>query len=204
MKVSFNVSMIIMISCVSQLYAFQIHDTTLSSFRKLSFLMAGVTSVELKPEPQVGVDILPIDTLPNTRVKNLGPKDIKSEDGQVYQFWLKTEAKGSLISELRQQVVKESAKHANFPGFRKGQIPPYAQSKMTTFAVQEGIIKTCEAAVKAYGLKALAGSDGSVEVHEDVNEISKIYKIGDNVPFTATFLAVFDAEKQKKVDVAEE
>jgi hypothetical protein len=73
---------------------------------------------------------------------------------------------------------------------------------MTTFAVQEGIIKTCEAAVKAYGLKALTGSDGSVEVHEDVNEISKIYKIGDNVPFTATFLAVFDAEKQKKVDVA--
>jgi len=159
--------------------------------------MAGVTAVTLKPEPQIGADILPVDSLPNTRVKNLGPKDIKNDQGQVYQFWLTTEAQGSLISELRQQVVKDASKRANFPGFRKGQIPPYAQSKMTTFAIQEGIIKTCESAVKAYGLKALAGSDGSVEVHEDISEISKIYKLGDNVPFTATFQAVFDAEKQR-------
>jgi FKBP-type peptidyl-prolyl cis-trans isomerase (trigger factor) len=117
---------------------------------------------------------------------------------------MKTEANGSLISELRQQVVKDASKHANFPGFRKGQVPPYAQSKMTTFAIQEGIIKSCEMAVKAYGLKALSGNDGSVEVHEDMQEVSKIYKLGDDLPFTATFQAVFDPEKQSKVQLGDE
>jgi len=64
------------------------------------------------------------------------------------------------------------------------------------FSVQEGIIKTCEAAVAAYGLKPLSGEAGAVEVHEDVKDICKGYKVGTSVEFTATFSAIFDPEKQ--------
>jgi hypothetical protein len=79
---------------------------------------------------------------------------------------------------------------------KKGQIPPYAQPKMTLFAIQEAIVKTCEGSVSAYGLR----NPGKVEVKEDVSEIAQGYKTGDSVQFTALFQASFD--KKKKADKA--
>lgn len=77
----------------------------------------------------------------------------------------------------------------------QGQVPPYAQPQITLFAVQESIIKTVEAAVDAYGLLSLKGSDGEVKVHEDVSALAKGYKTGDSIPFTATLNASYDPEK---------
>lgn len=71
----------------------------------------------------------------------MGP--VEGEDG-VHSFWLRAVADGKKIKELRTQTEKEASKKANFPGFRKGQIPPYAQPRMTMFAIQEAVIKTCE------------------------------------------------------------
>jgi hypothetical protein len=68
----------------------------------------------------------------------------------------------------------------------QGQVPPWAQPQITNFAVQETIIKTVEAAVAAYGVTSISGSDGNVEVNEDVTEMCKGYKEGDSLQFTAT------------------
>jgi hypothetical protein len=57
------------------------------------------------------------------------------------------------------------------------------------------LIRTVEGAVKAYGLKALPGSNGEVTINEEVKEISKGYKVGDPIDFTATFSAILDPEK---------
>jgi hypothetical protein len=60
--------------------------------------------------------------------------------------------------------------------------------------------------IEAYGLKTISGSDGEMKVNEDVMAISKGYKIGDSIPFTATIKAVFDPEKklqQQKEESAE-
>lgn len=154
---------------------------------------------ELVAEPEGGEELHSIDTMADSRMKNMGPNDeFKSDDGQVYTFWMTANADGKMIADYRRQVEKDASKNANFPGFRKGQVPPYAQPQLTMFALQEGIIKTCEAAVAAYGLKALPGSDGSVEVHEDVKDISSGYKVGTSVQFTATFAAIFDPEKTQE------
>jgi hypothetical protein len=100
---------------------------------------------ELKPEPTGGDELkrvtLTSSLLPGSRLKNLGPDD---EGDGIYKFWLSAKADGKEITRLRDQTEKEASKKANFPGFRKGQIPPYAQVKMTGFAVQEAIIKSCE------------------------------------------------------------
>jgi hypothetical protein len=74
-------------------------------------------------------------------------------------------------------------------------VPPYAQPQITQFAIQESIIKTVEAMVSAYGLQSLPGSDGQVKVHEDVAEMSKGYKTGTSIPFTATLNAAYDESK---------
>mmetsp|Transcript_21546 Transcript_21546/g.26013 ORF Transcript_21546/g.26013 Transcript_21546/m.26013 type:complete len:182 (+) Transcript_21546:4-549(+) len=153
-------------------------------------------AVELEPEPEGGDEISAVDdTLPGSRAKNMGEvDDVSSEDGTVYKFWLTAEADGAKIKEYRTTILKDAAKKANFPGFRKGQVPPYAQPQITGFAVQEGLVKTVESAVSAYGLKALPGSDGEVTVNEEVKDICQGYKVGDSIPFTAYFNAVFDPE----------
>ena len=74
----------------------------------------------------------------------------------------------------------------------QGQVPPYALPQIRGFAVQEGIIQTVQSAVDAYGLKSNSGKDGEVEVLEDIPEIAKSYKVGDDIQFTATFKAIFD------------
>lgn len=150
-----------------------------------------LSAYEVTAEPEGGEEVQAVTAMPGSRVKNMGKdEELTSDDGNpVYKFWLTAAADGSIIKKLRTDVAKEAAKKANFPGFRKGQVPPYAQPQLTMFAVQEGIIKTCEAAVAAYGLQSLKGSDGSVEVNEDVKEICKGYNVGDDVLFTGAFSA---------------
>jgi hypothetical protein len=60
--------------------------------------------------------------------------------------------------------------------------------------VQEALIKTVQAAVEAYGLKSLPGSDGQINVQEEVKDLAKGWKDGEYLTFTTTFSAVFDPE----------
>ena len=151
---------------------------------------------ELKPEPEGGEELTAIKTLAGSRMKRMSPVDnIKSEDGSpVFEFWLSAKVEGPAVQSLHSEVLKESAKKANFPGFRKGQVPPFAMPQIRGFAVSESIIRTCQSAVEAYGLKSLKGSDGEVNVNEDIPELAKTYKLGDDIFFTATFKASMDEE----------
>eukprot|EP00977_Amphora_coffeiformis_P012012 scaffold2954_cov171-Amphora_coffeaeformis.AAC.14 len=150
--------------------------------------------VELEPEPEGGKELTPTTSMPGCRMKEMDELKLKSKLGTPYQFWMTAEVDPTLVKEIRTQVLKDASKKANFPGFRKGQVPPYAQPQITNFAIQEAIIKTVQAAVDAFGLKALEGSDGEVEVKEDVQEMSKGYKTGESLSFTATVNAAYDPE----------
>jgi hypothetical protein len=152
--------------------------------------------VELEPEPEGGEELAAVSTMPDARMKKMEEvTDVSSEDGSpVYQFWLSAIANGDLIKGYRIETLKEAKKNANFPGFRKGQIAPYAMPQITIFAVQESLLKTIESAVKAFGLKSLEGPEGEVTVNEDVEAMCKGYKEGDSLSFTATFKATFDPE----------
>jgi len=158
---------------------------------------------ELVAEPEGGEEISPVKTMAGSRMKNMGEAEglsgVRSEEdaetqGTINKYWLTAKVEGSLVREIHQTVLKESAKKANFPGFRKGQVPPFAMPQIRGFAVQESIVRTCQSAVDAYGLKSVSGSDGEVEVLEDIPEVAKAYKLGDDFEFTATFNAVVDPE----------
>mmetsp|Transcript_899 Transcript_899/g.1982 ORF Transcript_899/g.1982 Transcript_899/m.1982 type:complete len:216 (-) Transcript_899:83-730(-) len=155
-------------------------------------------AVELTPEPEGGEELTKVSetSLPGSRMKNMGLVEEDNPDGDIYNFWLTAVANGDEIKKLRIQTEKEASKKANFPGFRKGQIPPYAQPKMTMFAIQEAVIKTCEASLEAYGLQSLQGSQGEVKVNEDMQEVCKGYKLGNDIPFTATYKGKFDEAVQ--------
>merc|ERR1712232_54302 len=136
----------------------------------------------------------------------MGGEDTETKsdgDDTVYNFWFTATVDASLIKKIRNSVEKDASKEANFPGFRKGQIPPYAQPQITLFSIQESIIKTCESAVGAFGVKGLSGEEGDVDVKEDVQTLAKGYnykKANVDITFTATFKGTFDASKRKDSD----
>jgi hypothetical protein len=161
-------------------------------------------AVELVAEPEGGEEILSVKTMAGSRMKKMGEaKGLTgfrdAADGTVYKYWLKAKVEGSLVKEIHGNVLRESAKKANFPGFRKGQVPPFAMGQIRGFAVQESIVRTCQSAVDAYGLKSVSGSDGEVEVLEDIPEVSRGFKLGDELEFTAFFNAQVDPEAQPPV-----
>lgn len=155
-----------------------------------------MAQVDLIPEPEGGQELIPNNSMDGTRVKVMGKADgLSSDDGTVYRFWMRTIAQGELIKKFKIDILKESKKKANFPGFRKGQVPPYAMPQIQGFAIQEGIIKTVEQAVKAYGLTSLPGSEGEVNILEDVKEMCKGYKEGMPLEFTATLNCAMDPSR---------
>ena len=165
-------------------------------------------AVELEPEPDGGVELTARKSMPDCRLKQLRKLDdgqSKKNDGgdNAHEFWMTAIAEGELIKSIRAQILKDASKKANFPGFRKGQVPPYALPQIAQFAVQEGIIKTVEAAVEAFGLQSIDGRDGQVTVHEDVTVMAKGYQPGQSLPFTATFNATMATPVEAEDDEAE-
>ena len=177
---------------------------------------------ELLAEPDDGEELAPLVSGGATkagytiRLKDLGPvadddeaKYLESEDelGRVvHNFWLTAIADGNEIEKIRLDVLKQSAKNANFPGFRKGQIPPYAQPKMTNFALQEVLVSSCQEAITRFGVNEInEGQLGAVTFNENVEELAQKYNIRSfpSAPFTANFRATFDPEavREDAIDV---
>lgn len=173
---------------------------------------AVIMDLELVAEPEGGGEVAPLVAGSEStgsgftiRVKDLGPVsesdeayDLKDELGTpVHNFWLTALADGGDVKKTRNIVMKDSAKHANFPGFRPGQIPPYAQPKMTFFALQETLVSSCQAAIKLFGVNEInEGQLGAVTFNENVEDLSKVYdaKKCPSVPFTANFRGTFDQD----------
>mmetsp|Transcript_18605 Transcript_18605/g.20733 ORF Transcript_18605/g.20733 Transcript_18605/m.20733 type:complete len:226 (-) Transcript_18605:136-813(-) len=155
---------------------------------------------ELKPEPAEGVEIQPSASLTGSpiegaRMKNLGEAEgIKSEDGTVYKFWMKSVANEKLVKKYREELLKDAKTKADFPGFRKGVVPPFAMGQIYKFAIQEALTQSTENTIRAFSLKPLLTGDGQVEVKEELVDFSKGYKLGTNCEFTATLNAVFDPD----------
>lgn len=98
----------------SQSFAFTNRPLVASPF------LTSLKAVELTPEPDGGDELTALKTMEGSRMKNMGEVEgVSDEDGTVYKFWLSATAQGPLVKQLNTQVLKDAAKKANFPGFRK-------------------------------------------------------------------------------------
>ena len=76
--------------------------------------------VELEPEPAGGKELTAVtSSMPGCRVKEMQVLPTKTDLGTPYRFWMTAEVDGTLIKEIRTQILKDASKKANFPGFRK-------------------------------------------------------------------------------------
>lgn len=78
-------------------------------------------AVALEPEPEGGRELAAVTTgMPGCRVKEMEELNVQSETGKTpYRFWMTAEVDGTLIKEIRTQILKDASKKASFPGFRK-------------------------------------------------------------------------------------
>lgn len=80
-------------------------------------------AIELEPEPEGGEELTAVKTMDGSRMKKMEEAEgVSSDDGTAYKFWLSANVEGALVKEIHTEVLKQSAKNANFPGFRKGQV----------------------------------------------------------------------------------
>lgn len=91
-----------------------------STARPIITSLAG--TVELVAEPDGGEELTATKTMAGSRMKNMGEAKGVTDDkgrGTVYKFWLTATAEGTLIKDISNRILKDAAKKANFPGFRK-------------------------------------------------------------------------------------
>ena len=101
-------------------------------------------AVALTPEPEGGEEMTAVKTMPGSRMKNMGEADgVTSDQGTVYSFWMQASANAALIKDLNNQVLKDAKKKANFPGFRKGQVPPFAMRTFSSFCRWSSFVLCC-------------------------------------------------------------
>lgn len=81
-------------------------------------LAAAAAAVALEPEPAGGIELSSGTSIASCRVKQLEEAPSVKSEG-AFQFWMTAPAEGKLIQEIRSTILKDAAKKANFPGFRK-------------------------------------------------------------------------------------
>jgi hypothetical protein len=133
--------------------------------------------------------------IPDCKVLRVGGVDdlddeVELEAGEtVSEFWCRMTVPGDATQTYMSKLMKEAKKNANFPGFRPGQIPPYAKPQMVAFAMEEAINTGLLDVIDSAGLTALSGDDANAQILEDIKAMSKTFKPGSELTFTATFRA---------------
>jgi hypothetical protein len=110
---SFRISGMLML--LTGVVSFQAQPV-LETFRARS---SSLFAVELEAEPEGGEELTPFTSLPSCRMKKMEELKVDTELGTPYQFWMEAEVDGTLIKQIRTQILKDASKQANFPGFRK-------------------------------------------------------------------------------------
>lgn len=126
------------------------------------------------------------------------------EEGQMaYNYFLKMTVPGETTKEYMKEIEKDAKKNANFPGFRKGQIPPWAKPQLKSFCVETALNDGIMDAMESAKLTALDGENKKAEILEDVKELTKGFKIGTPLTFTATFSAkeYIDASPEPQAEI---
>lgn len=75
---------------------------------------SNLMELELTAEPDGGKELSALKTMPACRMKEMA-----ATKGDGFEFWMTAQAEGSLVKEIRSQILKDASKKANFPGFRK-------------------------------------------------------------------------------------
>ncbi|KAG5177348.1 hypothetical protein JKP88DRAFT_85478 [Tribonema minus] len=107
------------------------------------------------------------------------------EAAGIYQYEFEIEIQGDVTQNIYNGIEKELRKKAAFPGFRKGQIPPFARKQVITFSVEEAVNESLISALAAHGLEKLEGKEGNAELTQQVEDLVAAFKPGKTLSINA-------------------
>ena len=132
-------------------------------------------------------------TVPTIRVARTGllgataleysvKKGEEVKDGHKYTFTVTVD--GTMSKDSYAVIMKDFKKNAQFPGFRKGTIPPFMLPKVKQFVILDCLEKTLTEAVKSEGLK-LASDDRKPTLDDaQTKTLTSSFKESDGFTYT--------------------
>lgn len=101
--------------------------------------------------------------------------------GEIAKYKLVLEIPGTYSREQRKKSLADLKKNANFPGFRKGTIPPFIKQDVDAFVLEDSISRMISEACVELDLKPIEGEKGGPEM--DLDEMKPRFKVGTDFQF---------------------
>lgn len=121
----------------------------------------------------------------------------KSDDGEMANYKLTIEIPGEFSKKKRRESVQSMRKNANFPGFRKGTIPPFMYGEINTFVFRDSAEEMIDEAVKQLDLTRSEGGNG--EAKYDADKLESDFEVGTDFSFECE--VVLSEVKEDAIDV---
>mmetsp|Transcript_1920 Transcript_1920/g.5775 ORF Transcript_1920/g.5775 Transcript_1920/m.5775 type:complete len:207 (-) Transcript_1920:119-739(-) len=126
------------------------------------------------------------------RLETLFGVEGQGEVTAKYRFGL--EVSGDKSKEIFQNIFSEFKKNAKFPGFRKGQIPPFMKVEINRFALEECLTNSLSSALEQNNLKMSEGDKVIPDYSPKVSEMRKKFKPGQPIEYTVEVACVENSE----------
>eukprot|EP00639_Heterosigma_akashiwo_P031010 CAMPEP_0194687022 /NCGR_PEP_ID=MMETSP0295-20121207/15911_1 /TAXON_ID=39354 /ORGANISM="Heterosigma akashiwo, Strain CCMP2393" /LENGTH=222 /DNA_ID=CAMNT_0039575079 /DNA_START=24 /DNA_END=693 /DNA_ORIENTATION=+ len=99
---------------------------------------------------------------------------LKEIEGNIAEFQLDFEVAGKDSQKVYSEIQKQAKKNANFPGFRKGQLPAYALAELKSFTLEQVINDAILNACDYCKLDVVEeGESAKAEILEDMTDLGK-------------------------------
>lgn len=132
-------------------------------------------------------------TVPTIRVARTGllgataleysvKKGEEVKDGHKYTFTVTVD--GTMSKDSYAVIMKDFKKNAQFPGFRKGTIPPFMLPKVKQFVILDCLEKTLTEAVKSEGLKLASDERKPTLDDAQTKTLTSSFKESDGFTYT--------------------
>lgn len=104
-----------------------------------------------------------------------------SDDGEIANYRLKIEIPGSFSKRKRKDSLQEMRKHANFPGFRKGTIPPFILKDVDGFIFRDSADEMIAEAIKELDMSRY--DEEGENIGYDPESLRKRFVVGQDFYF---------------------
>eukprot|EP00188_Purpureofilum_apyrenoidigerum_P001982 Plantae.Rhodophyta-Purpureofilum_apyrenoidigerum.ctg21625.p1 GENE.Plantae.Rhodophyta-Purpureofilum_apyrenoidigerum.ctg21625~~Plantae.Rhodophyta-Purpureofilum_apyrenoidigerum.ctg21625.p1 ORF type:complete len:190 (-),score=46.88 Plantae.Rhodophyta-Purpureofilum_apyrenoidigerum.ctg21625:269-838(-) len=136
------------------------------------------------------------------RLETLFGEEGKGAVTAKYRF--SVEVSGGKSKEIFQNIFSEFKKNAKFPGFRKGQIPPFMKVEINRFALEECLSTSLSSALEQNNLKLCEGDKVIPDYTPKVSEMRKMFKPGQPLEYTVEIACVENEEDPQESSTADE
>lgn len=105
-------------------------------------------------------------------------------DSEIAKYKLVLNIPGTYSRKVRKESVRQMKKQANFPGFRKGDIPPFIRKDIDGFVLNDSVDDMVKEACNELKMKC---AEGEANVPQfDMEELKARFQVGTDCEFECT------------------